>query len=193
MSKKYLMFDLDDERIIDLADVLSNKTSKKILDYLADKEANETEISRDLSMPANTVNYNVKKLLKAGLIEKSKSFLWSVKGKRIVSYKIANKKIIISPTSFRGLKQFLLTFGLTVLIALGIRNYYSNAVVEETAFKAMDAGSGEAAGAVVPVLTQEISNTGAIAAVGLQLWIWFLLGAVSALVIYAIVSRFSKN
>lgn len=72
MSKKYLMFSLDDERAKDLADVMSNKTSKKIVDYLAEKDASVSDIAGDLKMPLNTVDYNVKKLLKTGLIEKKK-------------------------------------------------------------------------------------------------------------------------
>ena len=59
-SKKYIMLELDDEKLKVLTDVLSNKTAKKILEYLADKEASETEISNELKIPANTVNYNIK-------------------------------------------------------------------------------------------------------------------------------------
>ena len=86
MVKKQIVFDLDDPRISNLADVISNKTSKKILNYLAEKESSETEISIDLKLPANTVNYNIKKLLETGLIEKTKNHFWSVKGKKILIY-----------------------------------------------------------------------------------------------------------
>ena len=114
-NRKYLMFDLDDDKLSLLTDVLSNKTSKKILEYLADKEASEGEISQDLNLPANTVNYNIKNLVGAGLIEKSKDWFWSVKGKKIPYYKVANKKIIISPKSGSNTKTLL-----SALLATGI-------------------------------------------------------------------------
>jgi len=96
---KQILLDLDDKRIGVLSEVLSNKTAMKIINYLAENEASETEIARDLKIPANTVNYNVKKLKESGLIEKTKDYFWSVKGKKILKYKVANKKIIISPKS----------------------------------------------------------------------------------------------
>ena len=56
MVQKYITISLDDEMTASLADALGNKTCKKILDYLIDKEASETEISRNLKIRANTVN-----------------------------------------------------------------------------------------------------------------------------------------
>ena len=47
-------------------------------------------------MPMNSVQYNISKLLEAGLIEEAKSW-WSVKGKKMPTYKVANKLIVISP------------------------------------------------------------------------------------------------
>jgi len=47
-------------------------------------------------MPINSVQYNVEKLLESGIIESTNSF-WSVKGKKMPSYKVANKLIVISP------------------------------------------------------------------------------------------------
>ena len=97
MTKSSIMIDLDDERSSKIAEVLSNKTSKKILGALAEGEMSETESANILKVPLNTVHYNVKKLEGAGLIEKVKGFLWSVKGKRMHKYRVVNKKIVISP------------------------------------------------------------------------------------------------
>jgi len=47
-------------------------------------------------MPLNTVGYNIKKLIQAGLIEEKKHF-FSVKGKRVPFYKVSNKHIVLSP------------------------------------------------------------------------------------------------
>jgi inhibitor of cysteine peptidase len=97
MSDKYINFDIDDPRASAIAEAMSNKTSKKILSLLADKEMSGSDIAEALGLPLNTVGYNIEKLLKAGLIEKSKTFFWSSKGKKIPTYKVSNKKILISP------------------------------------------------------------------------------------------------
>src|SRR3989344_4984577 len=117
MAEKKIMISIDDERASKLADILGNKTAKNILSYLADKESSEVDISKNLNLPANTVNYNVKKLVDVGLIESSKSFFWSVKGKRIKKYKVSNKTIVISPkTNSNAVFGTLLIIGLTSLI-----------------------------------------------------------------------------
>ncbi len=91
---------MNDERSKHVAEILANKTCKKIVDYLAEvKEVSEKDISDALKMPINTVEYNLQKLLKSGLVEKTKNFFWSRKGKKILTYKLAKKHIVISPSS----------------------------------------------------------------------------------------------
>ena len=97
-DKKFIMINIDDERSKKVAEVISNPTCKKILNYIAEnKEKSEEDISKELAMPINTVEYNLKKLLESGLIEKSKNFFWSKKGKKINLYKPSNRHIVISP------------------------------------------------------------------------------------------------
>src|SRR3989338_6761074 len=123
MSDKYLMLDMDDEKTNQIAEIMSNKTCKAILLLLAEKEMSEGDIAGALKMPLNTVGYNVKKLTESGLIEKSKAFFWSAKGRKIPTYKISNKKIVISPKpGFKGIVPAILISGLA---ALGIRYYYA--------------------------------------------------------------------
>ena len=57
-----IMIDLNDPRTEKIADVISNKTSKKILTLLADNELSESEIAKGIGAPMNTVGYNIKKL-----------------------------------------------------------------------------------------------------------------------------------
>jgi uncharacterized secreted protein with C-terminal beta-propeller domain len=97
VDKRSIQFDLDDPRSGKIANVMSSKTAKKILHVLADGEKSSSEIAEELGMPLNTVSYNLKKLVNAGLVDKSKRFFWSSKGKRIEFYKLSNRKIIISP------------------------------------------------------------------------------------------------
>jgi DNA-binding transcriptional ArsR family regulator len=98
MDDKFILMGLDDSRSKDVAEVLGNKTCKKILDFLAEiKEASEKDIADGLKIPINTAEYNLNKLVKSGLVEKSKNFFWSKKGRKIDMYKLAKKYIIISP------------------------------------------------------------------------------------------------
>ena len=90
-----LLISLDVEKSKPLAEVLASKTCKEIINILAQEELSEKDISEKLNSPINTIEYNLKKLLKAELIEKSQNFFWSVKGKKIPTYKLSNKSIII--------------------------------------------------------------------------------------------------
>jgi DNA-binding transcriptional ArsR family regulator len=97
MVEKYLLFSLEDEKAKKLGEVIANPTSRKIANLLAEKEASETDISKELNIPLNTVEYNLNRLVEAGIVEKSKNFFWSAKGKKIDMFKVANKLIVISP------------------------------------------------------------------------------------------------
>jgi DNA-binding transcriptional ArsR family regulator len=96
MAEKYLLFSLEDEKAKKLGEVISNPTCKKIVNLLADREMSVSELARELGVPLNTVDYNVKKLVDSGMIERASKW-WSVKGKKIDTYKVANKLIVISP------------------------------------------------------------------------------------------------
>ncbi len=63
MTEKYLLFALDDEKSKKLGEVISNTTCKKIANFLAEKESSENDISKELKIPINTVEYNLKKLI----------------------------------------------------------------------------------------------------------------------------------
>ncbi len=93
MTEKFIMVNLEDKKAKELANVIGNDTSRKILDFLSNKNATETEISKELNLAASTVNYNMKHLLKSGLVE-TKDFFWSDKGNKVNVYKISNKRFI---------------------------------------------------------------------------------------------------
>ena len=111
---------IDYHRIKDIAEAITNKTCKKILNYLTKNEKTISEISVELNIPINTVEYNIKKLLNSGLIEK-KSFWWSVKGKKMPTYTVSNKRIIISPKRYTNNLKYLIALGITGVISLVIK------------------------------------------------------------------------
>ncbi len=195
------MIDLNDPRTEKIADVISNKTSKKILTLLADNELSESEIAKGIGAPMNTVGYNIKKLEGAGLIEKVKVFLWSVKGKRIHKYKIANKKIIISPRNIiRGvIPTILITGALALGIKIFVDNRVSRGLTENTsqnlqvAQKVMDEGVGGIASELAKVSENFGTPTIEIINIAQNVWLWFLAGALSALLIFMVLNLWRRK
>lgn len=148
MDDKYILMGLEDSRAGHVAEVLKNKTCKKILDFLADtKEASELDISKGLKMPINTAEYNLKKLIKAGLVEKTKNFFWSVKGKKIPMYKLARKHIIISPSKKPNL-SYLKSILPAIIVAFAI-------LVLVAFMFPRGEGPGEGPGTTIPPIIQE--------------------------------------
>ena len=68
-KNNFLLISLDDEKSKSIAEVLSSKICKEIINLLAQNELSEKDISERLNSPINTIEYNLKKLLKAELIE----------------------------------------------------------------------------------------------------------------------------
>ncbi len=190
MTDKYIMIDMDDPKTNNVADILSNKTAKRILALVAEGEMSESDIALKLNIPLNTVDYNIKKLVNAGLLEKSKQFFWSVKGKKIPLYKVSNRRIVISPKSnFKGVVSTIIASG---LIAVGIKylleykqnKFVANDSAERFAESAGSIASSEAvskAGEFAPGAYYTLISTG-------NEWMWFFLGAITALVIFLILN-----
>ena len=81
-KNNFILMSLDDPRAKKVAQVVGNKTSQKILNYLAENsKKSEQDIATELKIPLNTVGYNIKQLLDTGLIDKTNNFFWSKKGK----------------------------------------------------------------------------------------------------------------
>ncbi|MBX4212056.1 helix-turn-helix domain-containing protein [Candidatus Pacearchaeota archaeon] len=175
MSDKYIMVDMDDPRAATIADVISNKTSKKILLLLSEKEMSESEIADSLHLPLNTIGYNIKKLVHSGLIDKVSGFLWSTKGKRIHKYTLSEKKIIISPRKMaRGVIPSVL---ITAFIALGIKIYTQTKANTLMAYSPTSS-SAEMKATAVQHTYDAVTSSNA--------WAWFFIGALAALSIYLI-------
>ncbi|NOZ80947.1 MAG: helix-turn-helix transcriptional regulator [DPANN group archaeon] len=105
----YLLISLKDEKSKKLAQVISNETSRKVLDLLTKKDATETEIAKALNIPLSTVHYNMKALVRSGLV-KVEEFHYSEKGKEVNHYSLANKVIIIAPSRENSWKQAMKNF-----------------------------------------------------------------------------------
>jgi len=188
MANEYILLNMDDEKSGKMAEVMANKTCKKILSALAEEELSETDISRKINLPLNTIEYNLNKLISSGLVEKAKTHFWSVKGKKIPVYKLANKYIVIAPkTSSKVLKNFLPVALVSLIGALIIRFFTLNGFNQR-----LTESAGKSA-EIVPLLSAGESANFA----GLRLWDkiiaipgweWFLIGAWFAVVLFLILT-----
>lgn len=189
---KYIMLSLDDEKSKNIADVIANPTCKKILNLLSEKEASETDIANELGVPLNTIDYNIKKLKKAGMIE-TKNFFWSVKGKKIPIYKLAKKHIIISPkkTTLSKLKPILPVAIISGIIALIIKIYFdlqikTRNIMQEIVPKTFDETAEAVASSATGTAETVTEKTPVIISITTPYWPWFLLGALTAILIFLI-------
>lgn len=200
MSEKHLMIDLDDPRTEKIAEIMANKSAKKILGVLAEKQMSEGDIAKQLGMPLNSVEYNLKKLIETGLIVKTSDFFWSSRGKKIPVYKVADRKIVITPrTGFRGIIPAILVSGAIALgiwkfglgkVSEGVQGVYSSApAVADKAMLAVDeatrcigvegAKCGVEAGNVAADVAVQASSL-----LNFDVSLWFLFGALSAMFIF---------
>jgi len=198
MDESHILVSLGDDNVKKISEVIGNKTCNKILDFLSREEATVTDISRKLKIPLNTADYNVKKLVSAGLIGKSSHF-WSVRGKKMPTYKVLNRKIIISPKVSKA-KSFFWAFLLTGLFAFVLRNFmgtseYTSGVGEvrmsaqELAFdSAVNEGAKLAASA--PAASSASGAASASFFVSMGAWAWFLIGAWVAIVMFFVIGWF---
>lgn len=186
-SEKFILFSLNDEKSKKLGEAISNPTCKKILALVAEKELSEEDISKELNIPMNTIEYNLKKLLHSGLIEKSKVFFWSKKGKKISIYKIANKLIVISPKNSSNVYSKLKGI-FPVAIASGILTFliyfYSQFKIysQDNLFKIINAFNSDNV-MNAPTVSESFKQT---MNSGAGNWIWFLFGWLSFVVIFLI-------
>lgn len=140
MKQNVLVVNLGEKQTKQLASVLSNKTSEKILNALAEKEYTESDLAKKLSIPLSTIHYNIQQLVKAGLVH-SEEYSYSKKGREINYYKLASKYIVIAPQqSFDFLEKLKTIIPAVVLAIVGSSIIHVRTklpLVEMTATRAM--------------------------------------------------------
>ncbi|MCF7910534.1 winged helix-turn-helix domain-containing protein [Candidatus Pacearchaeota archaeon] len=192
--------DLNDPVSKKISEILGNKTSKKILNYLAENPSSpsQKDLADALNIPLNTVEYNLKKLIEAGLVEKTKEFFWSKKGKKILTYKLTNKSIVISPKKkiTSKLKTIAPVAILSVLTSVAIRQYsifkQKIAFVQSTASDSVLRNSEEMIQGAKAFAEQSpdiiIENGNFFFTQPDPIWIWFLAGSLIAIFIFALIN-----
>jgi DNA-binding transcriptional ArsR family regulator len=186
-KEKFVLVSLQEEKAKKLAQVISNESCRRILDYLADKDATETQLAKELEIPISTVHYNLKLLTEGGLV-RADEFHYSAKGKEVNHYRLANKYIIIAPKTAWGIKEKLksilpaaLIVGAGAGIAQLVLNYLSRPQVAPMMVRAPADKIATGAPTLGATAEQAVWQAGAWTS---SLALWFVLGAMTALLLY---------
>lgn len=200
-NKNFLLLSLEDAKIKKVSNVISNDSCRKILDYLSTKEATESELAQNLQLPISTVHYNLQQLMETGLIT-AEEFHYSQKGKEVSHYKLANKYIIIAPKKTFGIKEKLKSILPVALIVSGtaaviqlVSNYFSRTALSMTQ-EAMIAKYAQDVVESAPTAIPQAAPVPATKTIYLlpqNLALWFLIGALFALLIYFVLSVVRKD
>jgi DNA-binding transcriptional ArsR family regulator len=189
----FLLLSLEEDKAKKLSNVIGSDTCRKILDFLANKDATETEIATTLNIPISTVDYNLKMLVDAGLV-KAAEFHYSQKGKEVNHYSIANKYIIIAPKTTESLanklRRILPVVAMVAVTGYAIQLFGRTGAAQFTATNAAAKATAESGMLAAAPMAADLAQTTAAAAVS-QPWqiAWlFILGGLFALGVYAVYS-----
>jgi len=185
----FILVSLNDEKSKSIAEVIGSKTCKKIINYLAEtKEASQKDLSTALKIPLNTIEYNIKKLLDSGFIQKAKNFFWSKKGKKIIMYKLSKKSVIIShkKSNINKFKSILPAFILTAAGTFAVWVYEKLSSVPQTLNQKYIPAIEESLRKATSFVESPASDLSVIS--NMPLWIWFLAGSLIAITIISIVN-----
>jgi DNA-binding transcriptional ArsR family regulator len=201
-EESFLLVSLKENKAKKLAEVISNETCRKVLDFLATKKtATETEISKQLNLPISTVHYNLKHLVESNLI-KADEFHYSEKGKEVNHYSLSNKLIIIAPQAenkFLDKLKGLLPVALIALVAAGVIRFMSGfraagqfaaRQMAESGAENLLATAAPMAKAAVAEAAVQTTTTTTLKTILVQqqssLALWFLFGALFTIIMYLI-------
>ncbi len=188
MEDKFVLVSLNDRKSKKIAEVISNETARKILDYLGEKsKVSPVELSKKLNVPISTITYNLKLLYEQGLIIKEDE-VWSDKGRKVSLYSIAKKMILIVPKGFDwkdSLKKILPVFLLGTLATIGTYVYEK---MNKAGVKAMDITMADQANSFVEDgVVEEYANSAIEISRNTEYWSYVLLGTLVIVLIIIII------
>ncbi len=199
VNKNFLLVSLEEKKAKKIAEVINNDTSRKVIDFLAKKDATESELSKELGIPISTIHYNIKQLQDAGLVI-VEEFHYSKKGKEVNHYTLANKYIIITPMNqdskfLEALKKIMpiaiITAGVAFVMQLfnALTLSKSNALMSTESLVMDQAVEGSAKMMAAAPAAQEIARP----ALQTTPAAYFLIGGLAVIVIYFVYEFVKKR
>ena len=179
--------------------VLANDTARKILDIVSDESLSSSQISKRLTIPLTTVEYNIKRLQDVGLVKIDKK-KWSEKGRVVKFYVPQEKFIVLAPKMRRAqviqtLRKMLPFVGLIAVISV-IIEFFSTSMVgsadvhELTRITGMERTLGD-----VVTTTSGAGGNGLTAAMQVQshYGLWFFIIAMVILVTIVLINHYTRK
>ncbi|MEM0230943.1 MAG: helix-turn-helix domain-containing protein [Candidatus Woesearchaeota archaeon] len=190
MSEKkgepFVLVSLEEKKLKQIADALSSETAKAIMSLLSERQsATETEISEALNVPISTVHYNLKKLIESGLVV-SNEFHYSSKGKEVNHYSLANKYIIITPKKEEKVSPDIRSILIAALaVVIGTITIWTLPILERSSWLGMHFWKEKSMPKCMVVQPQtSLSSSQQLQFAPQQnVWQWFLLGGLVAVVV----------
>ena len=205
-EEKLLILPLNDDTSKRIAQTLANETARKILEVLCDGPMNPSQISEKLDISLTTLHYNIENLLESRLI-KVEEVKYSEKGREIKIYSPTRKFIVIAPDNIgqEETKSFLrkALFSIYYLLAsLGLGYSFQSiyyryiggiGTIDQPVMAATMEMAAEAAPVAEPMLRSLKAAPPPMPVAEPRLYLWFLLGAISALVLMLIWKKLDKK
>jgi len=192
-DEKLLILPLNDSKRV--SQVLSNDTARRILEVLAEAPLSASEVAARLGLPLTTVQYNINKLLDAGLVRVERT-KYSEKMREVKIYAPARKLVVIVPEQARADRRSVieaLKRYLGMLTAAGVAALLLDAIVTtrlEQGLKRM----GEEGWLPVPAPTATPMARGLptspditrLSSISEHVGFWFFFGCVFVTVLFAL-------
>jgi DNA-binding transcriptional ArsR family regulator len=122
MADRVLILEPGEDRALKIAKAMASQTASDILQLLGGGEKSLTAITEELNIPLTTAKYHVGNLLGAGIVEVADT-RYSVKGREVKLYRVANKLFIVAPKS-SPVRELLLKyaslFGIVTLATVAV-------------------------------------------------------------------------
>ncbi|HLP79971.1 MAG TPA: winged helix-turn-helix domain-containing protein [Acidobacteriota bacterium] len=186
----FVFLNLGDSSATEVTQAISSKTGQRIIEYLKDKSATETQIAADLSIPGSTVHYNIAQLVKAGIVV-AEEYHYSAKGREVNHYKLTEKFIVIIPAKTPASEQLMRALVPATLLALWgtafvtyiTRTLSAPAQIAPMALKT----AGEEAASASLSMMADVGQTAAVAHPPYALW--FIITSIILIAMYLVVER----
>ena len=121
-DEKLLILPLNDKSSKKVSQVISNDTAREILGVLTDEPLSTSDIAEKLGIPLTTVQYNIEKLMDAGLVKVDRT-KWSEKFREVKIYAPQKKLVVILPEkatredAISALKKYLPMISFAALLS----------------------------------------------------------------------------
>lgn len=123
-DEKFLVVPLGKKSKV-ITQTVSNDTAMEIMELLADGPMSTTGVAERLNIPLTTAQYNIEKLMEAGLVRIART-KYSEKGREVKLYEAMNRAIIILPGKtgtgaiMDALKRYIIVLPIVLIMSFAV-------------------------------------------------------------------------